>query len=133
MVIKRSESSSKVVEERGVVRHASVRDTWEDMPVPGVKMIPLRGDLERGASASFIRFPAGSDHGWHTHTHDVSIVVLEGAYLFKDAQGQELRVGAGEYLFVPGGLKHWSGGDPVEGCVFYQESPDRFDLNPVTR
>jgi quercetin dioxygenase-like cupin family protein len=128
VVIKGSEAKGAVRE--GVRRISSARGQWQDMPVPGVKMIPLRGDMERGAHASFIRFPAGADHGWHTHTHDVSMVVLEGAYLYRDEQG-ETRVGAGDYFFIPGGTKHWSGSGPNEGCIFYQESPDSFDLNPV--
>jgi len=34
-------------------------------------------------------------------------------------------------LFIPGGTKHRSGGDPKEGALFYQEGLGKFDLNPV--
>jgi quercetin dioxygenase-like cupin family protein len=53
----------------------------------------------------------------HTHTNDVSLVVIKGAYLYKDDVGEK-RVGPGEFLFVPGGHKHWSGGDKTEGALF---------------
>ena len=57
--------------------------------------------------------------------------MISGAYLFKDEHGKETRVGAGDYLFIPGGTKHWSGGDAKEGCVLYQESPGKFDVNKI--
>ena len=50
----------------------------------------------------------------HSHTADISIVVIKGAYLYKDDAGEK-RVGPGDYLRVPGGHKHWSGGDKTEG------------------
>jgi quercetin dioxygenase-like cupin family protein len=66
----------------------------------------------------------------HTHTSDVWIVVLKGAYLYKDDAGEK-RVAAGDFLRVPGGHKHWSGGDAKEGALFYAESSGKFDLIPV--
>jgi quercetin dioxygenase-like cupin family protein len=68
--------------------------------------------------------------GMHTHTNDVWIVVLKGAYLYKDDAGEK-RVAAGDFLRVPGGHKHWSGGDAKEGALFYEESSGKFDLIPV--
>jgi len=31
----------------------------------------------------------------------------------------------------PGGGRHVSSGDPKEGALFYEELPEKFDLNPV--
>ena len=70
------------------------------------------------------------DAGVHTHTNDLRIVVIKGAYLYR-ADGRETRVGPGGFLFVPGGTKHWSGGDPKDGAQFYQEGLGKFDLIPV--
>ena len=56
--------------------------------------------------------------------------MIKGAYLYR-ADGRETRVGPGGFLFVPGGTKHWSGGDPKEGALFYQEGLGKFDLIPV--
>jgi quercetin dioxygenase-like cupin family protein len=66
----------------------------------------------------------------HTHTNDISIVVLKGAYLYKDDAGEK-RIGPGDFLHIPGGHKHWSGGDAKEGALFYEESSGKFDLIPV--
>jgi quercetin dioxygenase-like cupin family protein len=84
------------------------------------------GDPDKGPHATFTKFEPGFDAGMHSHTNDVSIVVIKGAYLYKDEAGEK-RVGPGEFLFVPGGHKHWSGGDKTEGALFYEEGPGKFD------
>ena len=96
----------------------------------GVSTAAIWGDAETGAHGTFSKFAPGYDAGMHTHTNDVSIVVIKGAYLYKDAAGEK-RVGPGSFLRVPGGWKHWSGGDPKEGAVFYEESSGKFDLIPA--
>jgi quercetin dioxygenase-like cupin family protein len=95
-----------------------------------VKTAPIWGDAGAGAFAAFTKFSPGYDAGWHTHTNDVSLVVIKGAYLYKDEAGEK-RVGPGDFLRVPGGHKHWSGGDKKEGALFYDESPGKFDLIPA--
>ena len=96
----------------------------------GVTTAPIRGDATAGAFAAFTKFPPGYDAGWHTHTNGGSLVVIKGAYLYKDEAGEK-RVGPGDYLYVPGGHKHWSGGDKKEGALFYDESSGKFDLIPA--
>jgi quercetin dioxygenase-like cupin family protein len=96
----------------------------------GVSMAAIWGDFSTGAHGTFTRFAPGTDSGMHTHTNDVWIVVLKGAYLYKDDAGEK-RVAAGDFLRVPGGHKHWSGGDAKEGALFYEESSGKFDLIPA--
>ena len=96
----------------------------------GVSMAVIWGDSSMGAHATFTKFDPGYDAGMHTHTNDVWIVGVKGAYLYKD-DGGEKRIGPGDFLRVPGGHKHWSGGDKKEGALFYDESPGKFDLIPA--
>ncbi|MGA7360813.1 MAG: cupin domain-containing protein [Candidatus Sulfotelmatobacter sp.] len=96
----------------------------------GVSMAAIWGDAKTGAHGTFTKFEPGRDSGMHTHTNDVWIVVIKGAYLYKDDAGEK-RVGPGDFLRVPGGHKHWSGGDAKEGALFYEESSGKFDLIPV--
>ena len=97
---------------------------------PAVSTAPIWGDAAKGAHATFTKFQPGYDAGMHTHTNDVSIVVIKGAYLYKDENGEK-RVGPGDFLRVPGGHKHWSGGDKKEGALFYEEGSAAFDFNPA--
>src|SRR5947208_461888 len=98
--------------------------------MPGVSQAVVWGDPDKGAYGSFTKFVPGYDAGMHTHTNDVSIVVIKGAYLYKDASGEK-RVAPGDFLRVPGGLKHWSGGDKSEGALFFTEGRAKFDLVPA--
>ena len=90
----------------------------------------LWGDPNSGAAGTYTKFVPGWDAGWHTHTADVWIVGVKGAYLYKDEAGEK-RVGPGDFLRVPGGHKHSSGGDKKEGALFYTESSGKFDLIPA--
>ena len=95
--------------------------------VPGVSKAVLWGDHDKGPYGAFTKFAPGYDAGMHTHTNDVWIVVLKGAYLYKDEAGEK-RVGPGDFIRIPGRHKHWSGADGNEGALFYEESSGKFDL-----
>ena len=96
----------------------------------GVSGAALWGDMGQGAHATFTKFAPGYDAGMHIHTNDVWIVGVKGAYLYKDDAGEK-RVGPGDFLRVPGGHKHWSGGDTKDGALFYEESSGKFDSIPA--
>lgn len=96
----------------------------------GVSMAAIWGDANAGAHGTFTKFVPGFDAGMHTHTNDVWIVGIKGAYLYKDDAGEK-RVGPGDFLRVPGGHKHWSGGDAKQGALFYEESSGKFDQIPA--
>ena len=115
-------------------KHEAIYVSSEKAPfkevVPGVSKASLWGDDSKGAYGAFTKFAPGYDAGLHTHTHDVWLVVLKGAYIYKDDAGEK-RVGPGEFIRVPGGLKHSSRGDAKEGALFYEEASGKFDLLPV--
>ncbi len=113
-----------------VIYVAAEQATFEKSPAPGVSMAALWGDSDKGAHGTFTKFAPGYDAGMHTHTSDVWIVVIKGAYLYKDEAGEK-RVGPGDFLRVPGGHKHWSGGDKTEGALFYEEGSAKFDTLPA--
>lgn len=98
--------------------------------VPGVSKSPVWGDVEKGAYGAFTKFKPGQDNGMHSHTNDTWIVGIKGAYVYRDDDGEK-RVTAGSFIRIPGGKKHWSGGDAKEGALFYEEANGKFDLVPV--
>jgi quercetin dioxygenase-like cupin family protein len=98
---------------------------------PGASGVTVWGDPDAGAHGVFVKLEPGADVGLHTHTNDVRIVVLKGAYIYKPENGAELRVSAGHYLFVPGGVRHNTGSDAKEGALFYHHGDAKFDLNLV--
>lgn len=94
--------------------------------MPGVSMAKVWGNQETGAHGSLTKFVPGYDAGMHTHTNDLTLVVIKGAYLYRDEAGEK-RVAVGEVIHIPGGHKHWSGGDKIEGALFFEEGCDKFD------
>lgn len=98
--------------------------------MPGASRSLIWGDTLKGPFGGFTKFTPGFDAGLHTHTNDVLLVVLRGAYLYRDKAGDK-RVGPGDFIRIPGGHKHWSGGDAKEGALFYQETFGKFDLIPA--
>ena len=115
---------------KSVVYVAADSAKFKPTPTGGVSMAALWGDVNKGAHGTFTKFEPGFDAGMHTHPSDVWIVVIKGAYLYKDDAGEK-RVGPGDFLRVPGGHKHWSGGDKKEGALFYEEGSGKFDTIPV--
>ena len=117
-------------QENKVVFLSAAQAKFSAGPRAGVSMAPIWGDANTGAHATYTKMDPGFDAGWHTHTNDVWIVGVKGAYLYKDDAGEK-RVGPGDFLRVSGGHKHWSGGDKKEGALFYEESNGKFDLIPL--
>jgi quercetin dioxygenase-like cupin family protein len=117
-------------ESQGKVLFVSADQAKFSATNPGVSSAAIWGDSNTEAHGTFTKFAPGYDAWMHTHTNDVWIVVVKGAYLYKDDAGEQ-RVGPGCFLRVPGGHKHWSGGDKKDGALFYEESSGKFDFNPV--
>ena len=115
---------------KNVIYVAADNATFKQPAMGGASMAILWGDPDKGVHGTFTKFEPGYDAGMHTHTNDVWIVVIKGAYLYKD-EGGEKRVGPGDFIRIPGGHKHWSGGDKAEGALFYQEGSGKFDLIPA--
>jgi quercetin dioxygenase-like cupin family protein len=115
---------------KSVIYVAADKAQFKESPAAGVSMAVLWGDPDKGPHGTFTKFAPGHDAGMHTHTSDVWITVVKGAYLYKDEAGEK-HVGPGDFLRVPGGHKHWSGGDKTEGALFYEEGSGKFDVIPA--
>jgi quercetin dioxygenase-like cupin family protein len=125
-----AQKASPAKEASNVIYAAASSANFKPAPMAGVSQAVLWGDPDKGAYAAYTKMEPGYDAGMHTHTNDVWIVVVKGAYLYKDDAGEK-RVGPGDFIRVPGGHKHWSGSDKAEGALFYQEGSAKFDLVPA--
>jgi len=84
-----------------------------------------------GAHGAFTKLVPNFVAGAHTHTNDLRMVVVKGAYVYKPEQGDAIRVNPGQYLLIPGGVRHSTGSDAKEETIFYQEADGKFDFSPV--
>jgi uncharacterized RmlC-like cupin family protein len=104
---------------------------WQEMSAKGsgVMIATVSGDYTQGAWAGFVRFPAGSKSGVHTHSSDIKIVVVSGTFHYGSTPDTERNYGAGSYVFIPANLPH-SNSQP-QGALLYAEQPGKFDNKPV--
>src|SRR5215471_5283903 len=68
-----------------VIYVSSSHATYSPMQAsnPSVTTSALWGDSNAGAHGTFTKFVPGYDAGMHSHTNDVWIVGIKGAYLYK--------------------------------------------------
>lgn len=108
---------------------------WSDLDpagAPGVKVVDLWGDHQKGPFGALFRLPAGFTVPLHTHTHAMKVVFLSGTYIQAPEGKAEVRLGPGSYMMQPGGdYRHTTSCDPASDCVFFVESDGAFDLKPV--
>lgn len=123
-----TEASAQKKMKKEAVLWAAEDLKWEPLGagVPGVMSVMLWGDNTKGAYGGLTKFPAGFKAPLHYHTNATKIVVIKGAYTYNGK-----KYGPGSYVFVPGGVKHESGGVEDSESIFFIEQSGKFDLKPV--
>jgi anti-sigma factor ChrR (cupin superfamily) len=99
----------------------------EDMK--GIQIAPLWGDMKKGPWGSLFKWAPGFLSPWHTHSHSVRVVVVQGTFTI-EPEGQALKeLGPGSYVRDPGKSKHRSGckaGGP--DCLIFVEQNGPWDV-----
>jgi quercetin dioxygenase-like cupin family protein len=118
-------------EETKAVARAADGLKWEPLSAkgPDVKIAIVSGDHTKGAWAGFVKFPAGTKSGVHTHSSDIKIVVISGDFHYGATPETEKSYGPGSYVLIPANLPH-SNSQP-QGALLYGEQPGMFDSKPV--
>ena len=117
-------------QDRKVVFVDSAKAEFKPAPAPGASIALVWGDMDKGPFGAFVKFEPGAKFDNHSHSSDLHLAVIKGAYLYKGAKGEERRAGPGCFMSTPSGDHHWSGGDEKEGALFYMESSGKFDMMP---
>jgi quercetin dioxygenase-like cupin family protein len=105
---------------------------WMDVPnAQGAQVANLTGDIFKGAYTAFAKVPAGQVHPLHTHSAEVTAIVVSGTFTVTPEGGTEKKLGPGSYFTVPGGVKHMSSCAAGAPCVLFQQGPGKFDMKLV--
>jgi quercetin dioxygenase-like cupin family protein len=102
-------------------------------PPPGAKppmIVPISGDMVKGAHAVMVKFESGVMNPLHTHSSDLKGVVVQGTFVVGPEGGEPKKLGPGSYYMIPGGWKHTSGCQDGP-CLLFQDSAGKFDLKPA--
>jgi glyoxylate utilization-related uncharacterized protein len=99
---------------------------WKDMGVPGVAAAPVSGDMEKGASRFFLKYPVGFVSPKHHHTADHYVTVLSGTITLT-VDGKEHKLGPGSYFALTEKMPHTAKVEGNAEAVFFIQADGPWD------
>lgn len=97
--------------------------------MPGVQVAQLWGDMRKaGDWGALIKFKAGTDVGWHTHTGGTHVVVVAGTLTVQGEGGEPTKLAAGAFASEPAKVPHATRCEEGADCVFLLQMKQKFDF-----
>jgi glyoxylate utilization-related uncharacterized protein len=100
---------------------------WKDMGIPGVAAAPVSGDMQKGASRFFLKYPKGLVTPKHHHTADHYVTVVSGT-LTLNVDGKNHKLGPGSYFALTGKAPHTAKVEGREAAVFFIQADGPWDV-----
>jgi len=100
---------------------------WKDMGIPGVAAAPVSGDMEKGTSRFFLKYPAGFVTPKHHHTADHYVTVVSGTITLS-VDGKNYKLGPGSYFALTGKMPHTAKVEGNEEAVFFIQADGPWDV-----
>ena len=102
---------------------------WTSFPeMPGMEIAALSGDPKSGAYTEMRKVRAGTDMGPHTHSNELTDVVISGVWYIGTDMASAKDLGPGSVAVVPPNWVHVSGCRPGSDCVFFHEGKGKFEF-----
>ena len=90
---------------------------WKDMG-NGVTAAPVSGNMEKGASRFFLKYPVGLVTPKHHHDTDHYVTVVSGTITLT-VEGKEHKLGPGAYFALTNKASHTAKVEGNEDAVFF--------------
>jgi mannose-6-phosphate isomerase-like protein (cupin superfamily) len=100
---------------------------WTDMGIPGVASAPVSGDMSKGPSRFFLKYPAGFVSPKHHHTADHYVTLISGTMTLT-VDGKEHRLGPGSYFALTGRASHVARVEGEEAAVMFIQADAAWDV-----
>ena len=113
----------------GAVVAADTDVKWADAGIPGVRTAVVSGDLAKGPSRFYLRYPAGFVTPVHHHSADHYVTTVSGTLLLT-VDGKEHRLGPGSYFALTGKKPHLAKCEGDTDCVMFVEAKSPWDVVP---
>jgi quercetin dioxygenase-like cupin family protein len=105
---------------------------WVELPErKGMQFAVLSGDPKTGAYAQIRKVPAGTDNPLHSHSSDITNVIISGVWYTGPNSNSVKDFGPGSVITMPADWVHMSGCRAGSECVFYQQGNGKFDFKPA--
>jgi len=89
---------------------------------------------DKNPASFFVKMPAGSDSGWHTHDEDYSGVVIQGQFTVQqDGEAAETQLPSGSYYTQLGKKIHRNGCLKGSDCVVFVHFDKGANNTPVKK
>ena len=112
-------------EETMVVAKADLK--WKEMGVPGLAAAQVSGDMTKGASRFFLKYPVGFVSPKHHHTTDHYVALISGAVILI-VDGKEHTLGPGSYFALMNKRPHVAKVVGNEEAVFFIQADQPWDV-----
>lgn len=99
---------------------------WKDMGGPGVAAAQVDGDMEKGPSRFFLKYPVGLVTPVHHHTADHYVTVTSGSMTLT-VEGREYKLGPGSYFALTGKASHIAKVEGNEPAVMFIQADGPWD------
>ncbi len=104
---------------------------WVALPErPGTQFAALSGDPAVEPYTRMRRVPAGTDNPLHSHSSEITNVIISGVLYTGTDKASAKDFGPGSVVMLPADWVHVSGCRAGSECVFYQDGKGRFDYKP---
>jgi quercetin dioxygenase-like cupin family protein len=100
---------------------------WKDMGIPGVAAACVSGDMEKGASRFYLKYPVGLVTPSHHHTADHYVTVISGTITLT-VDGKDHKLGPGSYFELTGGAPHVAKVEGNEEAVMFIQAASPWDV-----
>ena len=90
---------------------------WHDLG-NGIAAAPVSGDMEKGASRFFLKYPAGLVTPRHHHDADHYVTLVSGAITLS-VEGKDYKLGPGAYFSLTNKAIHIAKVEGGEEAVFF--------------
>ena len=105
---------------------------WVDLPErKGMQFALLSGDPKTGAYTQIRKVPAGADNPLHSHSSEITNVIISGIWYTGTNSASAKDFGPGSVITMPADWVHVSGCRPESECVLYQQGKGKFDFKPA--
>lgn len=99
---------------------------WKTMG-NGIATAPVSGDMEKGASRFFLKYPVGLVTPMHHHTANHHVTVISGSITLT-VGGKEHRLGPGAYFMLADRAPHIAKVEGTEEAVFFIQAEAPWDV-----
>lgn len=99
---------------------------WKEMG-NGITAAPVSGDMAKGPSRFFLKYPAGLVTPNHHHDADHYVTLISGAVTLT-VEGKDYNLGPGAYFALTNKVPHIAKVDGKEDAVFFIQADDPWNV-----